>query len=88
MGLARDNGTTTVREEQLSLLSNVLDQVALALERERLENEIRGVTELRERDRPRDALLSSVGHDLRTPLTSIIAAAAELRRREWRRCID
>ena len=79
MGLARDNEATMFREEQLPLLSNLLDQVALALERERLESEMRGVMELRERDRLRDALLSSVGHDLRTPLTSIIAAAGQLR---------
>src|SRR6202007_1498926 len=37
-------------------------------------------TALRDRDRLRGALLSSVGHDLRTPLTAIIGAAAELRR--------
>ncbi len=35
---------------------------------------------MRERDRLRGALLSSVGHDLRTPLTAVLAAAAELRR--------
>lgn len=80
LGLARDNGSASVGEERLALLSSLLDQVALALERERLESEMRLVTELRERDRLRDALLSSVGHDLRTPLTTIIAAASELRR--------
>ena len=80
MGLARDDGTSTVADTHMPLLSNLLDQVALALERERFENEVRKVAALRERDRLRDALLSSVGHDLRTPLTAIIAAAGELRR--------
>lgn len=80
MGLARDDGVLMLPEHHLPLLSNLLDQVALALERERLEGEMRRLAQLRERDRLRDVLLSSVGHDLRTPLTSIIAAAAELRR--------
>src|SRR5205807_4053607 len=59
---------------------NLFDQVALALVRARAEAENREVAGLRERDRLRSALLSSVGHDLRTPLTGIIGAAAELRR--------
>jgi two-component system sensor histidine kinase KdpD len=82
MGLARDDGALPVPEEHLPLLNNLLDQVALALERARLEAEARGITDLRERDRLRGALLSSVGHDLRTPLTAIIAATGELRRGE------
>lgn len=80
MGLARDDGSLPVSAENLPLLENLLDQVALALERARLEAEMRQVAGLRERDRLRSALLSSVGHDLRTPLTAIIAAAGELRR--------
>jgi two-component system sensor histidine kinase KdpD len=80
MGLARDDGRPAVAEERLPLLANLLDQAALALERAAFEAEARGVAELRERDRLRGALLSSVGHDLRTPLTAILAAADELRR--------
>ncbi len=80
MGLARDDGKPPISDEQRPLLTNLLDQVALALERVRLEGEMRGMADLRERDRLRGALLSSVGHDLRTPLTAIIGAAGELRR--------
>ncbi|MEO7240921.1 MAG: ATP-binding protein, partial [Sphingomicrobium sp.] len=80
VGLARDDGKPPLAAEQRPLLDNLLDQVALALERARLEADTRDVAGLRERDRLRSALLSSVGHDLRTPLTAIIAAAAELRR--------
>lgn len=79
-GLARDDGMPPVDEDQLFLLGNLLDQLALALERARAEADRREVGALRERDRLRTALLSSVGHDLRTPLTGIIGAAAELRR--------
>jgi two-component system sensor histidine kinase KdpD len=79
-GLARDDGAPPVDEEQLPLLGNLLDQLALALERARAEADKHEVGSLRERDRLRTALLSSVGHDLRTPLTGIIGAAAELRR--------
>jgi two-component system sensor histidine kinase KdpD len=78
-GLARDDGHVPVEDEQLPLLENLLDQLALALERVRAEDDRREVGSLRERDRLRSALLSSVGHDLRTPLTAIMGAAVELR---------
>ena len=48
------------------------------LERQRLQGEMRDVDAVRTRDRLRAALLSSVSHDLRTPLTAVIAAAAQL----------
>jgi two-component system sensor histidine kinase KdpD len=80
VGLARDDGMPPVDEDQLLLLGSLLDQLALALERARAESDRREVGSLRERDRLRSVLLSSVGHDLRTPLTGIIGAAAELRR--------
>ena len=79
LGIARDDGADPIRSDQLSLLSSLLDQAALALERLRLEADMRDVDAVRERDRLRAALLSSVGHDLRTPLTSVMSAAAELR---------
>ena len=41
MGLARDDGVPAVSADQLPLLDNLLDQVALALERARLEGEAR-----------------------------------------------
>ena len=58
MGLARDDGAPPVRADQLPLLDNLLDQVALALERGRLEGEAREFARIRERDRLRSALLS------------------------------
>jgi two-component system sensor histidine kinase KdpD len=52
---------------------------ALAVERVRLSAEVEHVDALREADRLKDALLASVSHDLRTPLTTIRALASELR---------
>ena len=81
LGLAREDGADPIRSDQYPLLMSLIDQSALALERLRLEGEMRDMGAVRERDRLRAALLSSVGHDLRTPLTSVLAAASELTRR-------
>jgi two-component system sensor histidine kinase KdpD len=51
---------------------------ALGVERVRLEVEAGHAEALREADRLKDALLASVSHDLRTPLTTIKALAHEL----------
>ena len=48
------------------------------MQRLRLEGDMRELDQVRTRDRLRAALLSSVSHDLRTPLTAVMAAAAEL----------
>jgi two-component system sensor histidine kinase KdpD len=81
MGLARDDGAPAVRRDQLSLLDNLLDQLALALERGRLESEAREFTRTRERDLVRSALLSSIGQDLRPPLQAMHATVDALRRK-------
>jgi two-component system sensor histidine kinase KdpD len=78
LGMAREDGGDPLRADQLPLLTSLIDQAALLLERLRLETDMRGVDRLRERDRLRAALLSSVSHDLRTPLTAVIAAAGQL----------
>ena len=67
-----------VGAERAVLLSTLLGQAALAHERLRLEDEVREVSVLKERDRLRAALLSSIGHDLRTPLTAVSAAVDAL----------
>lgn len=80
MGLARDDGTPPVGRDQLALLDNLLDQVALALERGRLEGEAREFARVRERDQVRSVLLSSIGQELQPPLKAIGDAVGELRR--------
>jgi two-component system, OmpR family, sensor histidine kinase KdpD len=80
MGLGRDDGVPPVRPDQLPLLDNLLDQVALALERGRLESEAREFARVRERDQVRSVLLSTIGQDLKSPLKAIADAVGELRR--------
>src|SRR5260221_12242156 len=79
-GLARDDGAPAVGPHNAELLTSLLDQVALALERARLESEARDFAATRERDRLRAALLSSIGQDLQSRLTAIGSAVRELRR--------
>ena len=55
-----------------------VDQAAAVIERERLRRESLQVEVLQRTDALRAALLSSVSHDLRTPLSSIKAAASSL----------
>ncbi len=74
IGLARGDGGEIVPADRAVLLTTLLGQAALAHERLTLEDQVREVTVLKERDRLRAALLSSIGHDLRTPLTSVAAA--------------
>ncbi len=71
-GLARPEAHVPLRPDQLPMLLSLLDQAGMALERIALETDIARVTRLEERDRLRGALLSSVSHDLRTPLTTIL----------------
>jgi two-component system sensor histidine kinase KdpD len=77
-GLARADARAPIRSDQLPLLLSLLDQAGLALERIALEEEMAELSQVRERDRLRHALLSSVSHDLRTPLTTVLGTLREL----------
>ncbi len=78
LGLARGDASAPVRSDRLPLLGSLADQAGLALERIRLEHDMAGVRQLEERDRLRAALLSSISHDLRTPLTAVVGTLREL----------
>lgn len=80
MGLGRDDGAPPVPRDGLPLLDNLLDQMALALERGRLEGEAREFARVRERDRLRSVLLSSIGQDVKPRLKAIADTVADLRR--------
>ena len=79
LGFSREDGGDPLRSDQLPLATGLIEQATLVLERMGMEDEMRDIAQVRERDRLRAALLSSVSHDLRTPLTLILAAATELR---------
>lgn len=82
IGLARDDGMLAVEEERQPLLLSLLDQLALALERARLESEAREFAETRERDKMRSILLGSIGNDLKPSISAIADAAREQRRKQ------
>ena len=63
-------------EERLALA--LLDQGAVALERARLAGEAVETESLRRADRFRGALMNSVSHDLRTPLSTVLGASTTL----------
>ncbi|QDA36542.1 sensor histidine kinase KdpD (plasmid) [Paracoccus liaowanqingii] len=60
------------------LLDAMTDQIGVALERIALQGDLEQALVTSEAERLRAALLSSVSHDLRTPLVSIIGAASSL----------
>ena len=60
-------------------LAAILDQTAVALDRARLSRESVEQAARLEGERYRDALLSSISHDLRTPLATITGAVTSLR---------
>jgi two-component system sensor histidine kinase KdpD len=64
--------------EREHLLATFANGAAIALEQARLARQEHAATVARESDRLKSALLSSVSHDLRTPLAGIKAAASSL----------
>ncbi|EME69451.1 osmosensitive K+ channel histidine kinase [Paramagnetospirillum caucaseum] len=64
--------------EQMRLLETLTDQAAVAIERTTLVSDIEAARVATERERLRSALLSSLSHDLRTPLVSIMGAASSI----------
>ena len=65
--------------ERMEMIRAFSSLTALALERCRLAEDARQVQSQVEAERARNALLSSVSHDLRTPLAAITGAASALR---------
>jgi len=64
--------------EQLHQLETFVNQTALAVERAQLAHEAQQAQVRAETERLRNSLLSSVSHDLRTPLAAITGAATGL----------
>lgn len=68
--------------DQMHLLETFANQTALALERVQLTEEAENARVQIETERMRSSLLSSVSHDLRTPLAAITGAVSALLQRE------
>jgi two-component system sensor histidine kinase KdpD len=65
--------------ELIQTLDAMLDQAAVAIERINFADEVARAKTMIETERFRNALLSSISHDLRTPLTSILGSVTALR---------
>ncbi|NLH83348.1 MAG: DUF4118 domain-containing protein, partial [Phyllobacteriaceae bacterium] len=79
IGLCPGRGEGFFATEYEPALSALIDQAATALERARLAEERSQAEESAERERLRSALLSSISHDLRTPLATILGSVTSLR---------
>lgn len=68
--------------EDQRVLASFAEAAGTVLEGRRLAEQAQAAAELEAADRMRSALLAAVGHDLRTPLAGIKAAASSLRQRD------
>ena len=79
MGIDSDKPGPLFTPDQRRLLDALRDQGALAIERVRLVEEMDRVERAAETERLRSALLTSISHDLKTPLAAVLGAASTLR---------
>ena len=68
-----------ISAEDERALTAILDQTAIGLDRAMLAREAVNAATMQANEKVRDALLASLSHDLRTPLSSIAGAATSLR---------
>jgi len=79
VGLDTDEAGPILTPEARRLFDALADMAALALERVRLVEDLDRAERAAETGRLRQALLTSISHDLRTPLASVLGAATTLR---------
>ena len=79
MGIDSDKPGPLLTPDQRRLVDALRDQGALAIERVRLVEDMDRVERAAETERLRSALLTSISHDLRTPLAAVLGAAGTLR---------
>ncbi len=79
IGIDSDKPGPLLTPDQRRLLDALIDQSALAIERVRLVEDLERAKRTAEADRLRSALLTSISHDLKTPLAAVIGAAGTLR---------
>ncbi|WP_315742907.1 MULTISPECIES: sensor histidine kinase KdpD [unclassified Bradyrhizobium] len=79
IGIDDDRTGPLLTPDQRRLLNALVDQGALAIERVLLVEDMDKVKRTMEQDRLRSALLTSISHDLKTPLASVLGAASTMR---------
>src|SRR5450631_3784475 len=79
IGIDDDRTGPLLTPDQRRLLDALVDQGALAIERVLLVEDMDRVKRSVESDRLRQALLTSISHDLKTPLASVLGAASTMR---------
>ncbi|UGV24500.1 sensor histidine kinase KdpD [Rhodopseudomonas boonkerdii] len=79
IGIDDDRTGPLLTPDQRRLLDALVDQSALAIERVQLVEDMDRTQRNVESDRLRAALLTSISHDLKTPLASVLGAASTLR---------
>ena len=78
VGLDNDRPGPLLTPDQRRLLDALADQAALAIERINLAADVDSARLTAETEKLRSALLTSISHDLRTPLASILGSATSL----------
>src|SRR5471032_3232718 len=79
VGIDSDKPGPLLTPDQRRLLDALMDQAALAVERVRLVEDLDRAKRTVETDRLRTALLTSISHDLKTPLAAVLGSAGTLR---------
>jgi two-component system sensor histidine kinase KdpD len=79
IGIDTDKTGPWLSPDQRRLLDALADQGALAIERVQLVEDMDRVQRTAETERLRTALLTSISHDLKTPLASVLGSAGTLR---------
>lgn len=79
VGLDAERPGPLLTPEQRRLFDALSDQAAVAIERVNLVADVETALRAAEADRLRQALLTSISHDLRTPLAAIVGSAGTLR---------
>src|SRR6516164_8282288 len=79
VGIDSDKPGPLLTPDQRRLLDALTDQAALAIERVRLVEDMDRAQRSMETERLRSALLTSISHDLRTPLAAVLGAAGTLK---------